>query len=55
MIKEFLLTGAGALVMLSPFILGALLQKWNDNRVHYSTRELVEMQRNKINNCWWNK
>lgn len=55
MIKEFLLTGLGALVMLSPFILGALLQRWNDNRVHYSTRELVDMQRNKINQYWYNK
>ena len=55
MIKEFLWTGLGALVMLSPFIFGAMLQRWNDNRPRYSTRELVEMQRNKINNYWWNK
>lgn len=55
MITEFLLTGVGAIVMMSPFIIAWLLQRWNDNRVHYSTRELVDMQRNKINNYWWNK
>lgn len=55
MIREMLLTGASALVMVSPFIIGAMLQRWNDNRTHYSTRELVEMQRNKINRYWYNK
>jgi hypothetical protein len=55
MLTEFLFTGLGALVMVSPFILGAMLQRWNDNRPRYSTRELVEMQRNKINRYWYNK
>jgi hypothetical protein len=54
-VTEFLWTGLGAIVMLSPFIVAWLLQRWNDNRVHYSTRELVDMQRNKINNYWWNR
>jgi hypothetical protein len=55
MIREMLLTGASALVMVSPFIIGAMLQRWNNNRPRYSTRELVEMQRNKINRYWYNK
>jgi hypothetical protein len=53
--KEILFTGLSALVMVSPVILAVLVQKWSAKRVRYSTRELVEMQRNKINNYYWNK
>ena len=53
--KEILFTGLSALVMVSPVLLAVLVQKINAKRVRYSTRELVTMQRNKINNYYWNK
>jgi len=55
MIRETLFTGLCASVMVSPVILAVLVQKINAKRVRYSTRELVTMQRNKINNYYWNK
>jgi hypothetical protein len=55
MIRETLYTGLSALVMVSPVILAVLVQKWGAKRARYSTRELVEMQRNKINNYPWNR
>ena len=55
MIRETLYTGLCALVMVSPVLLAVLVQKINAKRVRYSTRELVTMQRNKINNYYWNK
>jgi hypothetical protein len=39
MINDFLWTGLGALVMVSPFIIGAIAQHWNDNRTHNTTRK----------------
>lgn len=53
--EEILFTGLSALVMVSPVLLAVLVQKINAKRVRYSTRELVTMQRNKINNYYWNK
>ena len=41
--------------MVSPVLLAVLVQKINAKRVRYNTRELVTMQRNKINNYYWNK
>ena len=55
MMRETLFTGLCALVMVSPVLLAVLVQKINAKRVRYSTRELVTMQRNKINNYYWNK